>query len=183
MGVVVQKYGGTSVGSIERIQAVATRVQRARQEGHQVVVVVSAMAGETDRLLRLAGEVSATPLAREVDTLLAKMKSIPGLADADTTLRSGKPEVRLEIDRPRAADLGVSVLDIEQAINTLVAGQVASTFPTVARPTSTPVFTHRTCRSCCGPMTTTIRSLSCSTSTTSQAGMADGCVRFCSPGC
>ena len=71
MGVVVQKYGGTSVGSIERIRAVATRVQRARQEGHQVVVVVSAMAGETDRLLRLAREVSATPVAREVDTLLA----------------------------------------------------------------------------------------------------------------
>jgi hydrophobe/amphiphile efflux-1 (HAE1) family protein len=60
--------------------------------------------------------------------LLAKMKTIPGLADADSTLRSGKPEVRLEIDRPRAADLGVSVLDIEQALNTLVAGQVASTF-------------------------------------------------------
>ena len=71
MGVVVQKYGGTSVGSIERIHAVAARVQRARQEGHQVVVVVSAMAGETDRLLRLAREVSATPRAREVDTLLA----------------------------------------------------------------------------------------------------------------
>jgi HAE1 family hydrophobic/amphiphilic exporter-1 len=67
-------------------------------------------------------------LAKYSDALLAKMKSIPGLADADTTLRSGKPEVRLEIDRPRAADLGVSVLDIEQAINTLVAGQVASTF-------------------------------------------------------
>ena len=71
MGVVVQKYGGTSVGSIERIRAVAARVQRARQEKHQVVVVVSAMAGETDRLLRLAREVSATPLAREVDALLA----------------------------------------------------------------------------------------------------------------
>src|SRR5919197_6267327 len=71
MGVVAQKYGGTSVGSIERIHAVAARVQRARQEGHQVVVVVSAMAGETDRLLRLAREVSATPVAREVDTLLA----------------------------------------------------------------------------------------------------------------
>ncbi len=71
MGVVVQKYGGTSVGSIERIRAVARRVQRARQQGHQVVVVVSAMAGETDRLLGLARQVSATPVAREVDTLLA----------------------------------------------------------------------------------------------------------------
>ena len=62
-------------------------------------------------------------LAKYSATLLAKMKTIPTLADADTTLRSGKPEVRLEIDRPRAADLGVSVLDIEQALNTLVAGQ------------------------------------------------------------
>jgi aspartate kinase len=71
MGVVVQKYGGTSVGSIERIRAVAERVQRARQAGHQVIVVVSAMAGETDRLLGLARAVSTTPAGREVDTLLA----------------------------------------------------------------------------------------------------------------
>jgi aspartate kinase len=71
MGVIVQKYGGTSVGSIERIRAVAERVRRTRQEGHQVVVVVSAMAGETDRLLGLARAVSATPVAREVDMLLA----------------------------------------------------------------------------------------------------------------
>jgi HAE1 family hydrophobic/amphiphilic exporter-1 len=67
-------------------------------------------------------------LAKYSDQLVAKLRSIPGLADTDTTLRSGKPEVRLEIDRPRAADLGVSVMDIEQALNTLVAGQVASTF-------------------------------------------------------
>jgi aspartate kinase len=71
MRVVVQKYGGTSVGSVERIRTVAGRVLRARQQGHQVVVVVSAMAGETDRLLGLAREVAATPAAREVDTLLA----------------------------------------------------------------------------------------------------------------
>ena len=56
------------------------------------------------------------------------MKTMPDVADPDTTLRNGKPEVRLDIDRPRAADLGVSVMDIETALNTLVAGQVASTF-------------------------------------------------------
>ncbi len=67
-------------------------------------------------------------LAKYSDALLAKMKQIPGVTDADTTLRSGKPEVGLDIDRARAADLGVSVQDIEQALNTLVAGQVASTF-------------------------------------------------------
>ena len=67
-------------------------------------------------------------LSKYSERLLAEMKTIPYLTDADTTLRSGKPEVRLEIDRARAGDLGVSVLDIEQALNTLVAGQVASTF-------------------------------------------------------
>ena len=67
-------------------------------------------------------------LAGYSDRLMAKMRRIPFLADIDTTLRSGKPEVRVDIDRPRAADLGVSVMDIEQALNTLIAGQQASTF-------------------------------------------------------
>jgi HAE1 family hydrophobic/amphiphilic exporter-1 len=67
-------------------------------------------------------------LAQYSDELLVRMRTIPGVADPDTTLRSGKPEVRLDIDRPAAADLGVSVMDIEQALNTLIAGQVASTF-------------------------------------------------------
>ena len=67
----VQKYGGTSVGSVDRIRALARRVQRVRQTGNRVVVVVSAMAGETDRLLGLAREVTEDPAAREVDMLLA----------------------------------------------------------------------------------------------------------------
>ncbi len=67
-------------------------------------------------------------LAKYSDALLAKMKQIPGVADPDTTLRTGKPEVRLVINREKAADLGVSVQDIEGALNSLVAGQVASTF-------------------------------------------------------
>jgi HAE1 family hydrophobic/amphiphilic exporter-1 len=67
-------------------------------------------------------------LAQYSEKLLGEMKNIPNLVDTDTTLRSGKPEVQLSIDRPRAADLGVSVMDIEMALNTLVAGQVASTF-------------------------------------------------------
>ena len=62
------------------------------------------------------------------DKLLAQAKSIPGLGDLDSSLRTGKPEVSLDIDRSRAADLGVSVQDIQQALNTLVAGQTASTF-------------------------------------------------------
>ena len=70
-GLVVQKYGGTSVGSVPRIRALAERVRRARHAGSSVVVVVSAMAGETDRLLGLAQEVTGTPAAREIDMLLA----------------------------------------------------------------------------------------------------------------
>ena len=69
MTLVVQKYGGTSVGSLERIRAVAERVHRTRQLGHDVVVVVSAMAGETNRLLALGKELSARPPQREMDTL------------------------------------------------------------------------------------------------------------------
>jgi HAE1 family hydrophobic/amphiphilic exporter-1 len=67
-------------------------------------------------------------LAKYSDDLSARMKKIPNLGDVDTTSRSGKPEVQLQIDRPRADDLGVSVSDIENALNTLVAGQVASQF-------------------------------------------------------
>lgn len=73
MALLVQKFGGTSVGDIDRIDGVAERVLAARNDGHQVVVVVSAMAGETDRLLRLAGAISThgRPNPRELDVLLA----------------------------------------------------------------------------------------------------------------
>jgi HAE1 family hydrophobic/amphiphilic exporter-1 len=62
------------------------------------------------------------------DKLKERAKTIPGLVDIDSSLRSGKPEVQLDIDRARAADLGVSVRSVQQALNTLVAGQTASTF-------------------------------------------------------
>jgi aspartate kinase len=68
---IVQKYGGTSVGSIERIKAVAKRVAATRNAGHQVAVVVSAMSGETNRLLALAKEASAQPDERECDVLVS----------------------------------------------------------------------------------------------------------------
>ena len=60
MALIVQKYGGTSVGNIERIHRVAQRVAEARRAGNDLVVVLSAMSGETDRLLRLAHEITAT---------------------------------------------------------------------------------------------------------------------------
>ncbi len=71
MAVVVQKYGGTSVGTTDRIKAVAQRVQRFVANGDQVVVVVSAMSGETNRLLALADELHTEPSRRELDVLLS----------------------------------------------------------------------------------------------------------------
>ena len=71
MALIVQKYGGTSVGSIERIHRVADRVEQAIKDGNRVVVVLSAMSGETDRLLKLAHEVAALPDERELDMLLS----------------------------------------------------------------------------------------------------------------
>ncbi len=70
MALIVQKYGGTSVGTIERIKNVAKRVERFRDEGHDVVVVVSAMSGETNRLIALAQEITDNPPARELDVLV-----------------------------------------------------------------------------------------------------------------
>ena len=71
MSLIVQKYGGTSVGNSERILNVARRVIATHAEGHQVVVVVSAMSGVTDKLIQLAREVSPNPAEREMDVLLA----------------------------------------------------------------------------------------------------------------
>ncbi len=71
MALIVQKYGGTSVGSIDRMRNVAARVKRTRDEGNQVVAVVSAMSGVTDGLIKMAREFSETPSEREMDVLLA----------------------------------------------------------------------------------------------------------------
>lgn len=71
MALVVQKFGGTSMGTIERIRAAAARSVAARNHGDDVVVIVSAMSGETDRLLRLAKDVAAIPSPREIDALAA----------------------------------------------------------------------------------------------------------------
>jgi aspartate kinase len=71
MALIVQKYGGTSVGSAERIKNVARRVARWKAMGHQLVVVVSAMAGETNRLIALARELQPQPDPRELDVMLA----------------------------------------------------------------------------------------------------------------
>ncbi len=71
MALIVQKYGGTSVGDLARIRNVALRAAKTRREGNDVVVVVSAMAGETDRLIRLAQEACEVPNLREYDSLIS----------------------------------------------------------------------------------------------------------------
>ena len=71
MSLIVQKYGGTSVGTIERIEAVAARVAAKHQAGNQLVVAVSAMSGETNRLIALAKEIDESPCSREMDVLVS----------------------------------------------------------------------------------------------------------------
>ncbi|WP_346300068.1 aspartate kinase, partial [Halomonas sp. BM-2019] len=71
MALYVQKFGGTSVGSVERIKAVADKVKGFRDNGHQVVVVVSAMSGETNRLIGMANEINDEPTPREMDMLVS----------------------------------------------------------------------------------------------------------------
>ena len=71
MALIVKKYGGTSVGTAERIQLVAEKVIETKKQGHQVVVVVSAMSGETNRLLSLADSITKSPNPRELDVLLS----------------------------------------------------------------------------------------------------------------
>jgi aspartate kinase len=70
MALIVQKYGGTSVANVERIRAVAERVAKFKMLGHQVVVVLSAMSGETNRLISLAKEIQSTPDPRELDVMV-----------------------------------------------------------------------------------------------------------------
>ena len=71
MALIVQKFGGTSVGTVERIQEIANKLIKLQQQGHELVVVLSAMSGETNRLLELASEVNSDPRGRELDVLLS----------------------------------------------------------------------------------------------------------------
>jgi len=121
MALIVQKFGGTSVGSIERIKNVATRVKRTRLAGHQVVVVVSAMSGETNRLIRLAYDVDPEPISREYDVLLASGEQVSTALVALALDRMGCParsllahQIDLRTDavfsRARIESIGCSVL-------------------------------------------------------------------------
>ena len=91
MALIVQKYGGTSVGSVERIQEVAKKVIQYRNDGHDIVVVVSAMSGETNRLLGLAKEINPDPRGRELDVLLATGEQVTIALLSMTLQQMGMP--------------------------------------------------------------------------------------------
>jgi len=88
---VVQKYGGTSVGTLERIEAVAWRVARTKKEGNDVVVVVSAMSGETNKLIEYAQYFSANPKQREMDLLLSSGERVTSALLAIALTQMGYP--------------------------------------------------------------------------------------------
>jgi aspartate kinase len=126
MALIVQKYGGTSVGSPERIAAVAEKVIAWRDRGNSVVVVVSAMSGETNRLLELAAAITDTPVPRELDVLLATGEQVTiallsmalekrgcaarsytgGQVDIRTDSAHNKARIREIDDKRMRADLG-----------------------------------------------------------------------------
>jgi aspartate kinase len=121
---IVQKYGGTSVGTIERIQAVAERAVRTQKAGHRVVVVSSAMSGETNRLLALAGKISEDPQDREVDVIVATgeqvavglvalaIKRAGGLA---LSLLGHQVRIRTDSDFARARIVAIDATAIHEA--------------------------------------------------------------------
>ncbi len=91
MALIVQKYGGTSVGDLSRIRNVARRVAKTRQEGNELVVVVSAMSGETDRLIQLAYQASDPPDLREYDALISTGEQVSAALLAITLQAMGVP--------------------------------------------------------------------------------------------
>ena len=122
MALIVQKFGGTSVGSVERIANVAARVARFRERGDDVVVVVSAMSGETNRLLALGRDVAGQgePAPREMDALVATGEQVASALLAIALGVRGVParsllghQIRLRTD---AAHTKARIRTIERAI-------------------------------------------------------------------
>lgn len=99
MALLVQKFGGTSVGTTERIEAVADLIVRTVQAGHKVIAVVSAMAGETNRLLGLAQRIDAKASARELDVLAAAGEQVTVALLAIALVKRGYPAVSLLADQ------------------------------------------------------------------------------------
>src|SRR5574342_359283 len=131
MALIVQKYGGTSVGDVDRITNVAHRVTAARRAGQDVVVVVSAMAGETDRLIGLAHKIAERPNERELDMILATGEqvsigllslAIQGLGLRARSFTGG--QVRIQTDDVHTKARIVSI-DAERVRQGLADGEIA----------------------------------------------------------
>lgn len=127
---VVQKYGGTSVGTVDRIKEVARRVVEARQAGHEVVVVVSAMSGETNRLLQLASTLSPQPNDRELDVLVATGEQVSVALVAMALHDAGQParsflghQIRIDTDSA-FGKARIQRIDAETLREALAQGQV-----------------------------------------------------------
>ncbi|HWH80316.1 MAG TPA: aspartate kinase, partial [Candidatus Binatus sp.] len=126
MGLLVQKYGGTSVASVDRIKLVAAKVAEAKKAGKDVVVVVSAMAGETNRLIALAQEISKIPDEREKDVLIATGEQVTVALLSLALKELGQParsylghQVRIETDKAygKARILSIDSTKIVQALS------------------------------------------------------------------
>jgi aspartate kinase len=130
MSLLVQKYGGTSVGTVERIRHVAEKIRAARRAGNEVVAVVSAMAGETNRLVALAHEISEMPDDREKDVLLASGEQV-SIALLSLALKEvGQParsflghQVRIETDNAYGK-ARIRNIDSRKIVQSLQAGEV-----------------------------------------------------------
>jgi aspartate kinase len=131
VSLVVQKYGGTSVGTLDRIRAVAERVAATRQQGHDVVVVVSAMSGETNRLLGLGRELAKRPNDREMDSLVATGEQVSAALMSIALMEQGVQARSLTGAQARIFTDGVFTkarirsIDVEPFRAAIAAGEVA----------------------------------------------------------
>ena len=123
---IVQKYGGTSVGTPDRIRAVAQRIKLVWDQGHEVAVVASAMSGETNRLLALGREISANPSPRELDSMVSTGEQVSCAMLAMALQEIGVPaisllghQVRIQTDSSfgRARIQSIDVSRIERAFS------------------------------------------------------------------
>ncbi|HAC65732.1 MAG TPA: aspartate kinase, partial [Cyanothece sp. UBA12306] len=126
MALIVQKYGGTSVGSVERIQTVARRIQRTAQNGNQVVVIVSAMGKTTDTLVNLAQEITPNPSRREMDMLLSTGEQVSialmsmalqEIGQAAISLTGAQVGIITEAEHSRARILSIKPHRIERHLD------------------------------------------------------------------
>ena len=126
MALVVQKYGGTSVGSVERIQAVAQRIKKTVQQGNSLVIVVSAMGKSTDTLVDLAQQITSSPSRREMDMLLSTGEQVSialltmalqELEQPAVSLTGAQVSIVTEADYSRARILQIKTERLQKHLN------------------------------------------------------------------